>query len=80
MALYPMHWLYERAYGNYLGLARLGEFVASQVGRTFTRLTCVAATAQLDLKKADCLDLQASLAAHLEALGGLDGVTSVHRT
>lgn len=81
MALYPMHYLYERAYGNYLGLARLGLFVASQVGRTFTRLTCVAATAQRDLKKkSDCLDLQASLAAHLEGFGGLDAVTSVHRT
>jgi hypothetical protein len=79
MALYPMHWLYERAYGNYLGLARLGLFVASQVDRTFTQLTCVAATAKRELKKADCVDLQAGLATHLEGLGGLEAVTKVHR-
>jgi hypothetical protein len=79
MALYPMHWLYERAYGNYLGLVRLGEYVASQVGRTFTRITCIAATAKRELTKADCVHLRASVIAHIDQLGGLDAVTTVHR-
>lgn len=37
--------LFERAYGNYVGLARLGHFVAAESGRRLRRITCVSATA-----------------------------------
>lgn len=45
----------ERAYGNYIGLARLGRFMASEMGLRFERMTCVAATARRDsgLSKAE---------------------------
>jgi len=41
-ALYPMHYLCERAYGNYLGLVNLGRFMAKEMGRELTACTCVA--------------------------------------
>ncbi len=36
-----------RGYGNYVGLARLGDFVATAVGRRLTRVNCVAGVALL---------------------------------
>ena len=43
---YAMQYIFDRAYGNYLGLCRLGEFMAHQLDLNLTRVTCVAATAQ----------------------------------
>lgn len=42
---YATQELYERAYGNYLGLCRLGQFVACQLNLKLTRMTCVASLA-----------------------------------
>jgi hypothetical protein len=39
-AFYATQFAFERAYGNYLGLCRLGHFVAHELGRTLTRVTC----------------------------------------
>jgi len=39
-AYYPTQYLFERGYGNYLGLGDLGNFVASQTGFAFSGLTC----------------------------------------
>ncbi|MEX0803155.1 MAG: thymidylate synthase [Candidatus Binatia bacterium] len=47
-AFYPMHYLFERAYGNYLGLCRLGKFMAVNMGLKFTQLVCVSSVAKLD--------------------------------
>ncbi|ADV83161.1 hypothetical protein [Terriglobus saanensis] len=47
-ALYPMHYLWARAYGNYLGLLNLGQFMAREMGLELTALTCVALVAKLD--------------------------------
>lgn len=44
---YATQYLVNRAYGNYLGLYRLGQFVASQTGRTLVKLTCTAMKADL---------------------------------
>lgn len=44
---YATQYLFDRAYGNYLGLCRLGHFMARELGRTLTRMTCVASVAQL---------------------------------
>ena len=49
-AFYPMHYLFERAYGNYLGLCRLGRFMAANMGLEFTQLICVSSVAKLDDK------------------------------
>jgi thymidylate synthase len=37
-AFYPTQYLFDRAYGNYLGLANLGNFVAEQMGLTLVQL------------------------------------------
>lgn len=37
-AFYPTQYLFDRAYGNYLGLANLGNFVARQMGLTLKQL------------------------------------------
>lgn len=37
---YPKQHLYERGYGNYLGLCRLGQFMAHEMGLTFVQMTC----------------------------------------
>lgn len=39
-ALYPTQYIFDRAYGNYLGLCHLGAFIAHQVGMRFSRLNC----------------------------------------
>lgn len=46
-ALYAEQWIVDRGYGNYLGLCRLGRFVAEQMKLRFSQLTCIASCAQL---------------------------------
>jgi hypothetical protein len=46
-ASYPIQFLFERGYGNYLGLFRLGRFVAHELKRELTQLTCSIGTARL---------------------------------
>lgn len=43
---YATQFLFDRAYGNYLGLCRLGHFMAKHLGLTFERMVCVASVAQ----------------------------------
>lgn len=43
---YPTQYVFERAYGNYLGLCRLGRFMAAQMDLPFARMVCVASVAQ----------------------------------
>ncbi len=43
---YPMQYLFERAYGNYLGLCRLGSFVAHEVGRQLVQMQCFVGVAK----------------------------------
>jgi hypothetical protein len=46
---YAMQYLFERAYGNYLGLARLGEFMAREMNLELERVVCIAAVAKLEV-------------------------------
>jgi hypothetical protein len=39
---YGLQYVVEKAYGNYVGLARLGRFMAKEMGLTLTRVVCVA--------------------------------------
>lgn len=50
-AFYALQSFFIKAYGNWLGLIRLGEFVASQTGLRFDRLNCFAGIQQM---RADC--------------------------
>lgn len=45
---YTLQYLVQRAYGNYLGLCRLGQFVAHELGLNLTRVTCVASIGQVE--------------------------------
>ncbi len=50
--------LYDRAYGNYLGLCRLGKFMASELNLKLRRMTCVASLAvRGNLNKSDAVEL-----------------------
>jgi hypothetical protein len=71
-AFYPMHYLFERAYGNYLGLCRLGRFMAANMGLEFTQLTCVSSVAKLDdrVSKGSVSALRKELARILAAKDG----------
>jgi hypothetical protein len=39
-AFYPTQYLFDRAYGNYLGLCHLGAFMAHQMGISLVRFNC----------------------------------------
>lgn len=47
-ALYPMQYLWERAYGNYLGLIALGRFMAAAMDLELRAMTCIALVAKLE--------------------------------
>jgi thymidylate synthase len=43
---YATQYIVDRAYGNYLGLCRLGEFMAKQLDLKLAKMTCIASIAQ----------------------------------
>jgi hypothetical protein len=47
-AFYPMQYLWERAYGNYLGLIHLGKFVAHEMDLELRSMSCVCLVAKLE--------------------------------
>lgn len=47
-SFYAMQYLYQRAYGNWLGLINLGKFVAEQSGLELERFTCFVGVEVLD--------------------------------
>lgn len=46
IGFYPTQYIIDRAYGNYLGLSRLGHFVAHELGLELTRITCMVGVAE----------------------------------
>jgi hypothetical protein len=54
---YATQTLFERAYGNYVGLCDLGRFFANAWGLSLTRVTCVTSVAQLDISTTDARTL-----------------------
>ena len=46
---YATQTLFERAYGNYIGLCELGRFFARQWDLQLTRVTCVTSVAKFDI-------------------------------
>jgi hypothetical protein len=50
-AMYAAQYAVERAYGNYLGLCRLGAFIAHELNISMVRMTCFAGIMQLDDSK-----------------------------
>jgi len=47
-AFYATQQLFEKGYGNYLGLCRLGSFMAHELGLTFSQLNCFAGVGKID--------------------------------
>jgi hypothetical protein len=47
-SFYAIQYLYERAYGNWLGLINLGKFIANETGLEFERFNCFIGIEQLD--------------------------------
>jgi hypothetical protein len=60
-AFYATQYLAERAYGNYVGLCRLGRFVAHELALPLVRLTCVTGIAELDMSKAKLAGVLAAI-------------------
>ncbi len=46
---YAFQYIGKRAYGNYLGLCRLGHFVAHELNTKISRMTCYSGIAQCDI-------------------------------
>jgi hypothetical protein len=57
-AYYPTQYIFDRAYGNYLGLCHLGHFLADATKLRFARLTCFVGRPELgDVSKRDLASL-----------------------
>jgi hypothetical protein len=65
-AFYATQQLFVKAYGNWLGLFRLGAFIASQTNLRFERLNCFAGVEKMELsnrpKAGDLADRLADMA------------------
>ena len=57
VAFYANQYLLEKAYGNYLGLYRLGKFMAGEMGLNLKGVTCIATNLSLSYGKQKCLPL-----------------------
>ncbi len=61
-SFYAIQYLYQRAYGNWLGLINLGKFVANETQVEFERLNCFVGVEKLDhLTKAEAQNLLNSI-------------------
>jgi hypothetical protein len=40
---YPTQYIFDRAYGNYVGLSHLGYYVAREMNKTLVRVNCISA-------------------------------------
>lgn len=49
-AFYGTQYMMLKAYGNYLGLCRLGKFIAKEMGLEFKRFNCISGVAKLNTK------------------------------
>ena len=63
---YATQQIARKAYGNYLGLARLGAFMASQMELKFEQLNVFVGMAQMDCSKADVAGLLELLKQHVD--------------
>ena len=65
-AFYATQYMVQRAYGNYLGIGRLGTFVAHELGLKLSRVTCHIGLAELDTPKRDVNSMMEVVNATLE--------------
>ena len=67
-AFYASQFMVERGYGNYLGICRLGRFVAHELGIPLTRVTCHIGVAMLDGSKKSIAGVLAAIDAEIGKL------------
>jgi len=66
-AFYPTQFLFDRGYGNYLGLINLGTFMAEQLGLRMVRLNCFIARPELgSIPKRDLAPLAEAIRKHIQ--------------
>lgn len=58
---YATQFLFERAYGNYLGLCRLGRFVAHELGLELVQMNCTIGIGILDVSNQNVQELTEEL-------------------
>ena len=76
-AFYATQYIFDKAYGNYLGLAQLGAFMAREMGLHFARLNVTVGVAKLDgVSKSDA-SLKPLIAAARAALAAPSTVPAV---
>jgi len=63
--VYRNHFYIERAYGNFIGLGRLIDFVAKESKLSVGKLTCVSTHAELGFSKSSVMSLMNSCANYL---------------
>ena len=64
---YPKEHILDRGYGNYLGLCRLGQFMASEMGLELAQMTCFVGVACVgNLAKTPLRNLENNIKAHIE--------------
>jgi hypothetical protein len=67
-AFYATQYIFDKAYGNYLGLAQLGAFMAREMGLSLARLNVTVGVAKLDGVSKNDASLQPLVAAARAAL------------
>lgn len=60
-AFYATQYMLERAYGNYIGICRLGHFVAHELGLRLTRMTCFTGVAKCEVRKSQLKQLNLAI-------------------
>lgn len=58
---FASQYLFQRAYGNYLGLCRLGQFMAHEMQLEFTQMTCMVSFCPQETSRRDLAGLIAQL-------------------
>ena len=66
---YATQYMIEKAYGNYLGLCRLGQFMAHEMGLTLDQITCIASPAKREWSKSDAIALTQNIEEYTKQLG-----------
>lgn len=69
VAFYATQTILEKAYGNYLGLLRLGRFMSKEMGIPFKNVICIASSLQLSASKKRCKGLFESVQEALKNAG-----------
>lgn len=64
---YPKEHIFDRGYGNYLGLCRLGQYMAFEMGLELAQMTCFVGVAAVGkLKKTPLRDLEDTIKTHVD--------------